>query len=268
MSEPRPIYRTDGQWIALLYEENLFDTMGEWIGWLDGSDVYSLDGEYVGFISEDGRLLRQRVPPYHKRRKPPNERPRVQIPQTIPLPPMFAELSYSVVDVFEEEPEIFALVHELRPDAGESTLPRLIETDPRLAERQKLRNVEQNMLEEMVYGLIYSYGVTEPPVPVEAMAAGLPPEDAAGVEIASAEERLYTAERFIDRLGHSAWAVDRGYCGPEGFTSTQIQYAARAFLLPRHWILMLPRELRQPSILAHRYAVPEEAAVLRIHDLE
>lgn len=268
MSEPKPIYRTDGQWMAVLYEGNLFDTMGEWVAWLDGSDVYSLDGEYVGFISGDGRLLRQRVLPYHKRRTPPTERPPFKPLKMVPLPPMFAELSYSFVDVFEEEPEIFALVHDLRPDAGERLLPRLVETDPRLAEQQRLREVEQELLEEMVYGLVYSYGATEPPVPIEAMAAGVPPENAGDVQTETPPERLRMARQFVERLGHSGWALDRGYCGPEGLTQAQIEYAARALLLPRLWILNTPPEQRDPSTLAERYVVPEETAILRKHDLE
>jgi hypothetical protein len=268
MPESKPIFRTDGQWMAVLYKGNLFDTTGEWIAWLDGSAVYTLEGEYVGFISGDGRLLRQRVLSYTKRRRPPTQRPRYKPLKTVPLPPMFAELSFSFVDVFEEEPEVFALVHELRPDAGEAPLPRLVELNPQLAEQQRLRRVEQEMLEEMAYGLIYSYRVAEPPVPIEAMAAGLSPESAADVETESPLERLRLAEWFIQRLGHSAWAVQRGYCDTQGFTPTQIQYAVRALLLPRHWMLKLSKELRYPSTLAQRYVVPEEAAILRIHDLE
>lgn len=268
MSEPRPLYRTDGQWMAVLYEGNLFDTMGEWIAWLDGADVYTLDGEYAGFISKDGRLLRQRVQLYRKHRRPPTQRPRFKPLKTVPLPPMFAELTFSTVDVFEEEPEILMVVHELRPDAGEGPISRLVETDPRLAEQQKLRKVEQDLLEEMAYGLIFSYRVTDPPVPVEAMAASLPPESAGDVHTESPQVRLRMTERFIERLGHSVWAVERGYCGPDGFSPTQIQYAARALLVPRIWAAKSPQELHQPSSLADRYAIPEEAAVLRIHDLE
>jgi hypothetical protein len=268
MPDPKPIYRTDGKWMAVLYAGNLFDTMGEWIAWSDENDVYSLEGEYIGFISEDGRLLRLRVPPHHKRRITPTERPTYKPLEIVPLPPMFAEISYSYIDVFEEEPEFFARIHELRPDAGEKPLARLVETVPELAVKQRLRKVEQDLLEEMAYGLVYSYGITAPPVPIEAMAAGTQPDQSGDVETASPEERQTIAQRFVERLGHSNWAMERGYCGPEGFTSTQIQYAARALLLPRHWVLGLPKESRQPSKLAKSYAVLEETAVLRIHDLE
>jgi hypothetical protein len=262
------IYRTDGEWMAVVCDDNLFDTTGEWVGWLDGSDVYSLEGDYVGYISQDGRLLRERVLPYRKRRIPPKRRPRFTSPKSVPLPPLFAELSYSTIDVFEEEPDVFSLVSELRPDAGEKLLPRLVEADPKLALQQKLLKVEQELLEEMIYGIIYSYGVTEPPVPVEAMAAGVHHEKAGDIKIASPEERQRISEALIKRLGQSDWAQARGYCSPKGFTPAQIEFAARALLLPRHWLLQTPQELHTPLILARRYIVTEQAATLRIHDLE
>jgi hypothetical protein len=268
MSEPKPIYRSDGECMAVVYQGHLFDTQGEWVGWLDDADVFNLEGEYVGYISDDGRLLRQRVLPYRKHRRPPTQKPHYQPPQTIPLAPLFAGLSYSTIDVFEENPDIFALVHELRPDAGEKPLPRLVDVDPRLAVQQKLLKVEQELLEQMAHGLIYSYGVAEPPVPVEAMAAGLQPENAQEAETASPLERLWLTRGLIEKLGHSTWAMERGYCGPEGFSPAQIEYAARALLLPRHLILLIPKERRHPADLAQRYIVPEETAVLRLHDVE
>jgi hypothetical protein len=268
MANPKPVYRTDGEWVAVLHSGNLFDTMGEWIAWLDGNEVYSLEGEYIGFISEDGRLLRQRVLSYRKRRIAPTEIPPYEPLETVPLPPMFAELSYSIVDVFEEEPDLFTRIHELRPDSGERPLPRLVDAFPELAVQKRLRKVEQELLEEMTYGLVYSYGVSEPPVPVEAMAAKVQPEDAGDVETASPKERQEITEGFIQRLGHSVWAVERGYCGPEGFRPAQVQLAARTLLMPRHMVMRISREARQPSHLAKRFLVPEEMAVLRMHDLE
>jgi hypothetical protein len=268
MSEPKPIYRTDGAWMATLYEGNLFDPQGEWVAWLDGKDVYSLDGEYVGFISEDGRLLRDRVLSYVKRRRPPMERPPFKPLKIVPLPPMFAELDYSTIDVFEENPEIFDVVGDLRADAGEKPIQRLVDLDPRLALKHRLRKVEQDVLEQMVYGIIYSYRVTEPPVPIEAMAAGRQPEAVRTIETAAPQERQRLAEALVERLGQSAWAVERGYCGPEGFTRTQVEFAARALLMPRHWVLGISIETRQPTELAQRYHVSEAVATLRLHDLE
>jgi hypothetical protein len=268
MAEPKPIYRTDGKWVAVVHKGNLYDTTGEWVGWLDGDEVYLLDGEYIGAISTDGRLLRPRVMPYRKRRRPPTEAPPFEPLKTVPLPPMFAELSYSTVDVFEEVPDIFALIDELRPDAGEKPLPRLVETRPHIAAQERLRKVERELLEEMVYGMLYSYGVTDPPVPVEAMVAGIAPEDAGQVEATSARRRLRIAKRVVQRLGASTWAAERGYCGPDGFSPAQVEYAARALLLPRHFLEKLPPTLRQPSALARGFLVSEALAVLRLHDVE
>jgi hypothetical protein len=268
MTETRFIYRSDGEWVATLYDGNLFDMRGEWVAWTDGDDVYALDGEYVGYISGDGRLLRKRVQPYRKRRKPPEQRPRFRPPPNAPLAPLFAEISFDIVDVFEETPNVFAVVSELRPDAGEASLPRLLETDPTLAAQHKLHKVKMDLLEEMVYGMIYSYDVTDPPIPIEAMAAGIPPENLGEVKPDSPQERVRLAEQLIKQVGQSAWAERRGYCGPEGFTPVQIQYAARALLLPRHWLLSTPEQMRHPETLARRFCVPQSTATLRLHDLE
>ncbi len=268
MGKPRVIYRTSGDWMATLYEGNLFDPDGEWVAWLDGDDVYTLDGEYVGYISRDGRLLRKRVLPYRKHRRPPTRRPPFKAPKTIPLPPMFAELPYDTIDVFEENPDLFATISELRPDAGERPIRRLTRRDPRLALAQELRHVEQNMLEEMTYGIVYSYGVTEPPVPIEAMVARVPRERAGRVALAAPAQRLRLAEGLVERLGRSDWVVQRGYGDGRGFAENQVAYAARALLMPRPWVLKVPERLRWPPALAQRFRVPEAAVVLRLHDLE
>jgi hypothetical protein len=268
MSKPRPIYRTDGEWMATLHDGHLYDTQGEWVGWSDGDDVYRLDGEYVGYISRDGRLLRLRVLPYRKRRTPPAPPPRLPPPGAVPLPPMFAELSYDTIDVFEEVPNVFAVVSDVFPDAGEAPLRRLVDVNPQLAAQQKLHAIGQELLEEMAYGIVYSYRATHPPVPIEAMAAGRLPSSAHEVVTASPHERLRLAGQLIERLGHARWAAERGYCGPEGFTPAQVEYAARALLLPRQWVLQVPEASRQPGDLAQRYCVPEETALLRLHDLK
>jgi hypothetical protein len=181
---------------------------------------------------------------------------------------MFAELSYDTIDVFEETPKIFAMVSELRPDAGEKSLPRLLDADPHLAAQHRLHRVKNEMLEEMVYGLIYSYGTTKPPVPIEAMIAGRRPGSSGEFMLAPPHQRLRLARQLIEKLSHSQWAARRGYGGPEGFTLAQIDYAARALLLPRQWLLKIPQALRRPAFLAQHYRVPEEAVVLRLHDLE
>jgi len=112
----KPIYSTNGEWVALLQEGHLYDTRGEWIGWLDGRDIYTRDGEYVGFLSDDGRVLRERIRRQRPLRPVPPAPPKIRPPATVPLPPMFAELPWKLVDVFEEEPDIFRYISELRPD--------------------------------------------------------------------------------------------------------------------------------------------------------
>ena len=119
----QPIYSTNGEWVALLHKDehggHLYDTLGERIAWLDGKEVYTLEGEYVGFLSADGRILRERIRRQRPLRPSPPAPPRVRPPASVPLAPLFAELPWSQVDVFEEEPDIFKYISELRPDWDE-----------------------------------------------------------------------------------------------------------------------------------------------------
>ena len=110
------IYSTSGEWMAVIHEQYLYDTRGDWIGWLDGQDVYTGDGEYVGFLSKDGRVLRDRIRRQRPLRPIPPAPPRITPPSRVPLPPFFAELPFNLVDVFEEEPEVFEHISDLRPD--------------------------------------------------------------------------------------------------------------------------------------------------------
>lgn len=112
----KPVYSTNGEWVAMLNEGYLYDTLGEWIAWLDGREVYNRDGQYVGFLSDDQRILRERI----RRSRPLHPAPlapsKLRPPASVPLAPLFAELPWNTVDVFEEEPEIFRYISELRPD--------------------------------------------------------------------------------------------------------------------------------------------------------
>ncbi len=112
----KPIYSTTGKWVALLENDHLYDTTGEWIAWIEDRDVYTRDGEWVGFLSGDGRVLRERIRKQRPLRPAPPAPCKIKPPATVPLPPMFAELPWNLVDVFEEEPEVFQFVSELRPD--------------------------------------------------------------------------------------------------------------------------------------------------------
>jgi len=262
MSKPRFIYRTDGKWMAMLHGQDIFDTLGEWIGWLEGKRAYKSDGEYVGDVSPGGRLLRPRVLPPLERKRPPERRPHLRPPQRVPLPPLFAELGYDVVDVFQETPDIFSIVGELHPDAGEDGGWASVRA------RHSLGQFERKKLEEMAVQMLEGYGVTAPPVPIEAIVRGLPLQRAQEVATVSVQDRLSLAERLIEKVGHSFWALERGYCGPEGFEPLCIVYAARALLLPRPWVLEMPQRLQRPWALAHRYQVAESVGVSRLQDLE
>lgn len=115
--KPQFIWNTYGDWVLTRIGTKLWDLTGTWVGWLDGSDVYTLDGEWVGALSKDGRILRKRSE---------KDRPlRTEIPATpdkpilpgrAPLPPSFSELTYSTIDVMEEEPEIFKRLSDKRKD--------------------------------------------------------------------------------------------------------------------------------------------------------
>lgn len=75
----------------------------------------------MGFLSDDGRVLRERVrrsrggvtPPL---RPVPLARSKIRPPAIVPLAPLFAELPWKLEDVFEEEPEVFKYISDLRPD--------------------------------------------------------------------------------------------------------------------------------------------------------
>ena len=112
----QPIYSTNGEWVALLHESFLYDTLGEWIAWLEGQEIYNRDGQYVGFLSNDRRILRERVRRNRPLRPVPFVPPKIRPPAHVPLAPLFAELPWNTVDVFEEDPYIFRYISEQRPD--------------------------------------------------------------------------------------------------------------------------------------------------------
>ena len=115
----KPIYSTAGDWVALLHDGCLYDTRGEWIAWLggpDGEEVYTRDGMYAGFLSDDGRVLRERIRKQRPLCPVPPAPHKIRPPASVPLPPLFAELPWNQVDVFEEDPHVFKYVSELRPD--------------------------------------------------------------------------------------------------------------------------------------------------------
>jgi hypothetical protein len=115
-----PIYTSRGDLGAYLVYPYLYNPMGEWIGWvIETREVYSVLGNYIGWLSNDPRILRKRAYDFSKPRiDPPPTQPRIRTPATVPLPPMMSELTYTTVDVLEEEPERLGTVdyHELKED--------------------------------------------------------------------------------------------------------------------------------------------------------
>jgi hypothetical protein len=117
-SKPVFIFDTHGDWQATKFGNFLWNTRGEYIAYLEGEDVFKRDGEWIGRLSKDGRILRKRSEMRRELRTDiPKEPPRPErLPPRAPLPPMMAELNYSIIDVLEEDPEIFKRISDLRPD--------------------------------------------------------------------------------------------------------------------------------------------------------
>jgi hypothetical protein len=112
-----PIYRTDGEWVAVYHDGNLFNVDGEWIGFVRGREVFEPSGLYLGFLSDDRRLLRTRSRPSEPQRlKPPPRPERPDMPVSMPLAPLLRSLPYHLIDMFEEYPERLTFVSETRPD--------------------------------------------------------------------------------------------------------------------------------------------------------
>lgn len=112
-----PIYRSDGEWVAVYHNGYLYNCDGEWLGFVEGRKVFDSFGEYIGFLSDDRRLLRKRsMRGAPRRRRPPEPPRRPRIPAAMPLAPLMRSLPYQLVDVFEENQGRFLYVSETRPD--------------------------------------------------------------------------------------------------------------------------------------------------------
>ena len=115
-----PIYTTRGDLGAYLVYPYIINRSGEWIGWVTTERVvYSVHGHYVGYLDNGPRILRKLSEGFdHPRREPPARPMRYSMPVTAPLAPMMPELTYGIVDVLEEAPELLPSVDEgeLRED--------------------------------------------------------------------------------------------------------------------------------------------------------
>ncbi len=111
-----PIYRSDGEWVAIYVNGYLFNIDGEWLGFAVGREVYDSSGLYLGFLSNDKRLLRKRSLMTRPRFEPPAQPERPEMPPHMPLAPMLAALPHQIIDMFEEYPERLIYVSETKPD--------------------------------------------------------------------------------------------------------------------------------------------------------
>jgi len=102
-----PIYTTNGDAEAFLLYPYLFNRNGDWIGFItQQKEVYSVLGNYVGALTSEPRIVSKRTTStLRPRLKPPPRPQKVYPPAIIPLPPMMAELSHSVIDVLQDAPE-------------------------------------------------------------------------------------------------------------------------------------------------------------------
>ena len=111
-----PIYTSRGEAEAFLVFPYIFNRSGEWIGWATPKrEVYSVLGYYVGMLTDDARIVRKRSEDDNKPRlKPPPKPGKLAAPASIPLAPLMQDLTYSLIDVLQDEPE---LLHSF--DSGE-----------------------------------------------------------------------------------------------------------------------------------------------------
>ena len=118
--KPFFIYDTRGDWHATLIGSNLWDPRGEYIGFVLGDNykVYTAQGEHIGDLAHDGRIIRKKHfdRPTLLADLPPVPPKPAKLPARAPLPPMFGELGFNVIDVLDWDPDIFKVVSDLKPD--------------------------------------------------------------------------------------------------------------------------------------------------------
>ncbi len=117
--KPEFLYDTHGDWQATRVANYIYDGRGEYIAFVEGRAVYTRDGEWVGDLSKDGRILRKRAgakKPLNPNLPPKATLKKSDLPGRAPLPQQMAELGYDMIDVFEEDPEVFKRLSDRRPD--------------------------------------------------------------------------------------------------------------------------------------------------------
>ena len=102
-----PIYTSRGEAEAFLVFPYIFNRNGEWVGWATPQrEIYSVLGYYVGTLTNDARIVRKRSEDEMMQRlKPPPKPGKISTPANIPLAPLMQDLTYSIIDVLQDEPE-------------------------------------------------------------------------------------------------------------------------------------------------------------------
>jgi len=102
-----PVYTSRGEAEAFLVFPYIFNRNGEWVGWITPNrEIYSVLGYYVGTLTNDARVIRKRSEDNNRPRlKPPPKPGKITTPATIPLAPLMQDLTYSIIDVLQDEPE-------------------------------------------------------------------------------------------------------------------------------------------------------------------
>lgn len=120
-NKPFFIYDTRGDWHATIINNSIFDLRGEYIGFVHGDDheVYTTIGEWIGNLWHDGRIIRNRNIEVRRpllKDIPAKPAKPDKLPPRAPLPPMFAELGYSKIDILDWDADIFKKVSDRMSD--------------------------------------------------------------------------------------------------------------------------------------------------------
>lgn len=104
-----PIYTTKGDLEAYMSYPHLYSRQGEWIGYITADrQVYSVHGHYVGWLADGPRILRKIADSFGKARitvQRPNSI-KISPPALSPLAPMMSELTFGLIDVLQDQPEL------------------------------------------------------------------------------------------------------------------------------------------------------------------
>lgn len=115
-----PIYTTRGDFGAFLIYPYIYNRQGEWIGWVTQErQVYSVHGHYAGWLTNDPRILRKVSEGFSQPRRTPPPAPQpINSPASVPLAPLFPELTYGIIDVLQDDPDLLPSLDfgELRED--------------------------------------------------------------------------------------------------------------------------------------------------------